>query len=88
MPRIEFGRDKATGLSRDELLFRTLREARNKRLAETDFMIMPDYPMSVADRALVQEYRATLRDMPNHKDAPWDGGGPDTPWPAKPELQG
>lgn len=42
-------------------------EARAKRdelLAETDFMMMPDYPLSEAKRAAVAAYRQFLRDVP------------------------
>lgn len=42
-------------------------EARAKRdalLAETDFMLMPDYPLSEAKRAAVAAYRQALRDVP------------------------
>ena len=42
-------------------------EARAKRdalLAETDFMMMPDYPLSEAKRAAAAAYRQALRDVP------------------------
>lgn len=48
-------------------------EARAKRdalLAETDFMMMPDYPLSEAKRAAVAAYRQFLRDIPEQSGFP------------------
>lgn len=81
MPRIEHGLDKATGLSRDDLLFKSLREARNGRIAATDFKLMDDYPLTEVERKALVAYRAALRDLPSQPGAPWDGGGDQTPWP-------
>lgn len=60
---------------------RRLREERNRRLAETDYLMMRDYPLTdEEDRALVS-YRQALRDLPAQDGAPWDGGEGETPWP-------
>ena len=65
-------------------LFAALRAARDARLAATDKMLLPDYPISVDALAGVKTYRAALRDLPDQPGAPWDGGGEATPWPAAP----
>ena len=57
-------------------------EARAKRdalLAETDFMLMPDYPLSEAKRAAVAAYRQALRDVPAQAGFPRQ-----IDWPVKP----
>ena len=66
------------------LLFILLRSERDRRLAATDFLLMPDYPLSDDQRAVVQAYRQALRDLPAQEGAPWDGGGETTPWPELP----
>ena len=67
-------------------LFRMLRQERDKRIADTDYMAMPDYPLDEARRAEILVYRQALRDLPSQDGAPWDGGGDATPWPVKPEF--
>ena len=62
-------------------LFRMLRTERDRRIAETDYMAMPDYPLSDAKREAVLAYRQALRDLPGLEGAPWDGGADKTPWP-------
>lgn len=69
--------------TKDEL-FQQLRTERDRRLAATDFLLMPDYPISDDQRAVVQAYRQALRDLPAQEGAPWDGGGEETPWPELP----
>lgn len=57
-------------------------EARAKRdglLAETDFMMMPDYPLSEAKRAAAAAYRQALRDVPAQSGFPRQ-----IDWPVKP----
>lgn len=67
-------------------LFSALRTARDTRLTATDKYLLPDYPISADDLALVKTYRAALRDLPDQSGAPWDGGGDETPWPVMPTL--
>ena len=67
-----------------ESLFTNLRTERDRRLAATDYLLMPDYPISDDQRAVVQAYRQALRDLPAQSGAPWDGGGEATPWPDLP----
>ncbi len=62
-------------------LMADLRAARDARLAATDCLVLPDYPIPDDQRAAVQAYRQALRDLPAREGAPWDGGGEGTPWP-------
>lgn len=64
--------------------FERLRAERDRRLTATDYLLMPDYPLSDDQRAVVQAYRQALRDLPAQSGAPWDGGGESTPWPDLP----
>lgn len=64
--------------------FAALRTERDTRLTATDYYVMPDYPAE--DKSAVLAYRQALRDLPAQPGAPWDGGGPNTPWPNKPEV--
>lgn len=67
-------------------LFAALRAARDARLADTDKMLLPDYPITAEALEHVKAYRAALRDLPDQPGAPWDGGGIETPWPTKLEV--
>lgn len=64
--------------------FARLRAERDRRLAATDYLLMPDYPIPDDQRAVLQSYRQSLRDLPSQEGAPWDGGGEETPWPELP----
>lgn len=64
-----------------EARFERLRAERDRRLTGTDYLLMPDYPVSDDLRAAVQIYRQELRDFPTQEGSPWDGGGEGTPWP-------
>ena len=66
--------------------FTSLRAERDVRLASTDKMLLPDYPISADALAQVKAYRAALRDLPDQPGAPWDGGGVETPWPELPKT--
>jgi hypothetical protein len=59
--------------------FAALRAERDKRLADTDYLIMPDYPIAKADLKAVKAYRQALRDLPQQDGAPWIDG--EIPWP-------
>lgn len=69
-----------------EQAFSLLRAERNRRLTESDFLVLPGYPLSTEDRDAVLQYRTYLRDLPAQDGAPWDGGGENTPWPKKPKA--
>lgn len=62
--------------------FAALRAERDKRLADTDYLIMPDYPIAKADLKAVKAYRQALRDLPAQEGAPWIDAT--IPWPVKP----
>lgn len=64
-----------------EELFTSLRAERDKRLAETDYLLSADYPIDADKLEAVKTYRQSLRDLPSQEGAPWDGGGEGTPWP-------
>lgn len=66
------------------VVFGYLRTERDRRLTATDYLLMPDYPLSDNQRVVVQAYRQALRDLPAQEGAPWDGGGEATPWPELP----
>ena len=72
--------------TQDEL-FARLRSARDTRIAATDYLLTPDYPITEDKRAAVTIYRAALRDLPAQPGAPWDGGGKETPWPVMAEAE-
>lgn len=65
----------------EEELFSSLRIERDRRLAATDYLVMPDYPISEGSLMAVKAYRQALRDLPAQDGAPWDGGGEKTPYP-------
>ena len=67
-------------------LFQQLRAERDRRLAATDYLLMPDYPLDDTLKGAVQAYRQALRDLPSQEGAPWDGGGEATPWPEIPSV--
>lgn len=67
-------------------LYAALRIARDMRLANTDKMLLADYPIATDNLTLVREYRTALRDLPDQNGAPWDGGGESTPWPDTPDF--
>lgn len=49
-----------------------VRLGRNKLLAESDWMVAPDLPISTALREDIEEYRQALRDMPQDFSDPDD----------------
>ena len=63
----------------DEELAQQIRAKRNSLLFQTDYLMMPDYPISDDKRKLIEEYRRALRDIPEQS------GFPRTiAWPEKP----
>ena len=67
-------------------LFAALRTSRDARLAHTDKMLLPDYPINADGLTQIKVYRAALRDLPDQPGSPWDGGGELTPWPELPSV--
>jgi len=61
-----------------------LRSSRDAKIAETDYLMMVDYPITQACREAFQTYRQALRDITSLSGAPWDDNT--IPWPVKPEV--
>ena len=64
-----------------------VRAERDRRIAETDYLVMSDYPLSQEKLEEIKVYRQALRDLPQQPGFPW--GGPDDPacpWPYLEEL--
>lgn len=58
-----------------------MRAQRDGLIAGTDYLMMPDYPISDADQQAISEYRQALRDITTQR------GFPDeVEWPEKPAL--
>lgn len=60
-------------------------QARSKRdylISETDYLLMPDYPISQESSEAVKVYRQALRDVPQQKLFPLEIN-----WPEKPVIQ-
>ena len=55
------------------------REKRNALIAETDFLVMPDYPLDDEKKGAVLAYRQALRDVPEQAGFPRQ-----IDWPVKP----
>lgn len=60
-------------------------QARSKRdylISETDYLLMPDYPISQEDLESIKVYRQALRDVPQQSLFPSEIN-----WPEKPVIQ-
>lgn len=57
----------------------TIRSKRNLLLAETDYLLMPDYPISKEYSEKVKEYRQQLRDITKQENFPTEVVFPDFP---------
>lgn len=56
-----------------------VRAKRDALLAETDFLMMPDYPLGEKDAAELKAYRQELRDVPTQDGFPTEITWPDFP---------
>lgn len=63
----------------DEDRAKAAREKRDRLLAETDFLLMPDYPISEEALAALKAYRQALRDVPEQAGFPNTIEWPETP---------
>lgn len=61
------------------LLLTPIRQRRNSLLAATDYLLMPDYPLTDEQRVKLQAYRQALREVTDQPDlnnvvwpAPWN----------------
>ena len=68
-----------------EELAASIRAERDKRIAETDYLVMPDYPLDTDNLEEIKAYRQALRDLPQQPGFPWNGtDDPACPWPVEP----
>lgn len=63
----------------DDELAAEIRSKRDALLAETDYLLMPDYPISNDDLAVVKAYRQALRDITSPETFPQSVTWPDKP---------
>lgn len=76
-----YGYQVGDELLTDEDRAKVAREKRDELLTETDYLLMPDYPISEEALAALKTYRQALRDVPEQS------GFPKTiEWPSKPEV--
>ena len=66
-------------LKKDEDYASEAREKRNALIAETDYLVMPDYPLDAEKKAAVMAYRQDLRDVPEQAGFPRQ-----IDWPVRP----
>lgn len=76
-----YGYQVGDELLTDEDRAKAAREKRDRILAETDFLLMPDYPISPEALAALKAYRQALRDVPEQAGFPSK-----IEWPEKPEA--
>lgn len=68
-----------------EELAASVRAERDRRITATDYLVMPDYPLSQENLEEIKTYRQSLRDLPQQPGFPWNGpDDPACPWPVKP----
>lgn len=63
----------------DEDIASHVRGERDMKIAETDYLAMPDYPLSDGDRVKVFAYRQALRDVPTQEGFPREVVWPEVP---------
>lgn len=68
-------------LKTDEERAEDVRMKRNKLIAETDYLVLPDFPVNEYYRNAIIAYRQTLRDITKQTGFPNN-----VVWPKKPEL--
>lgn len=61
-----------------------VRKMRDDKLAEVDYMAMPDYPLNDTDKADLTVYRQALRDITKKEGFPWLDG--EIEWPITPSF--
>lgn len=65
----------------DEDRAEAARKKRDQLLSDTDYLLMPDYPLEAAELEAVKTYRQALRDVPEQARFPSA-----IEWPSKPEV--
>ena len=76
-----YGHPEGDELLTDEDRAKAAREKRDELLTETDYLLMPDYPISPEALASLKAYRQALRDVPEQAGFPSK-----IEWPEKPEA--
>lgn len=67
-----------------EELASCIRAERDRRLAMTDHLVMPDYQLDADKLKEIKVYRQALRDLPQQEGFPWEGpNAPACPWPVE-----
>lgn len=59
----------------------SVRSKRDRLIADTDYLLTPDYPISPDELEVVKAYRTALRDVPQQEGFPYD-----VAWPELPEV--
>lgn len=72
----------------DEELADRIRRDRDKKLEETDFFVMPDYPSDPKDLEEVKTYRQALRDITKQSGFPKEVAWPELPSVFKKDTDG
>lgn len=65
----------------EEEIAEQVRAKRDSLIAKTDFLVMPDYPLTDEEREAVQTYRQALRDIPQQEGFPTEVLWPEVEWP-------
>lgn len=65
----------------EEELAINVRSTRDAKLSETDYLVVPDYPISEESLAEVKIYRQALRDIPEQSGFPKN-----VQWPVEPQF--
>ena len=65
----------------EEEIAEQVRAKRDSLIAKTDFLVMPDYPLTDEEREAVQTYRQALRDIPQQEGFPTEVVWPEVEWP-------
>lgn len=60
---------------------RDVRSTRDRLIADTDYLLTPDYPISQEELESVKAYRTALRDVPQQEGFPFD-----VTWPERPAI--
>ena len=63
----------------DEEIAEQVRLERDRRIAATDYLALPDYPLSEEEKAAVMVYRQALRDVPSQEGFPREVVWPEVP---------
>lgn len=62
-----------------------IRRERDHLLAKTDYLMMSDYPITDANKQVLENYRQALRDITKDPSFPWTGTPVENiPWPKNP----